>query len=89
MIGVLSNFYLIYFHKENYLTTKFSFIFINIDIFQLSFLLFLTGGITNPFIVFVIIPCIFSSTNLDIRTNLMLGVITIIAIIFFNTKVIQ
>ena len=84
LVGVLSNFYLIYFHRENYLTTKFSFIFINIDIFQLSFLLFLTGGITNPFIIFVIIPCVFSSTNLDIKTNLMLGIITIIVIIFLT-----
>ena len=37
LIGIFLNFYLIYFHKENYLTNKFSFFFLNIDIFQLSF----------------------------------------------------
>ena len=84
MLGVISNLYLIYLHKENYLTNKFAFFFLNIDIFQLSFLLFLTGGITNPFVIFLIIPCVFSSTNLDIKTNLMLCVITIILIIFLT-----
>ena len=94
-LGIFSNLYLIYIHKENYLTNKLSFYFLNIDIFQLSFLIFLTGGLQNPFAVFLIIPCVFSSTNLDIKTNLMLCVITIISIIFltllfalcFNNKV--
>ena len=80
-IGILSNYYLKYIHKENYLNNKLAFLFLNVDILQLSFLIYLTGGITNPFIVFIIIPCLFSSTNLDIRTNLLLGVITITAII--------
>ena len=83
-LGIFSNLYLIYIHKENYLTNKLSFYFLNIDIFQLSFLIFLTGGLQNPFAVFLIIPCVFSSTNLDIKTNLMLCVITIISIIFLT-----
>ncbi len=83
-LGVFSNFYLIYFHKENYLSNKLSFFFLNIDIFQLSFLLYLTGGITNPFIIFLIIPCVFSSTNLGIRTNLLLCTTTIISICFLT-----
>jgi two-component system, sensor histidine kinase RegB len=82
--GVLSNFYLIYFHKENYLSNKLSFFFLIIDIFQLSFLLYLTGGITNPFIIFLIIPCVFSSTNLGIRTNLLLCTTTVISICFLT-----
>ena len=84
LIGVFLNFYLMYFYKENYLTNKFSFFFLNIDIFQLSFLIYLTGGITNPFIVFIIIPCIFSSTNLDIKANLLLVFITISSIVFLT-----
>ena len=80
LLGIFSNFYLIYFHKESYLTNKFSFFFLNIDIFLLGFLIYLTGGITNPFIVFLIIPCIFSSTNLDIKVNLFLVFITILLI---------
>ena len=73
-----------YFYKENYLTNKFSFFFLIIDIFQLSLLIYLTGGITNPFIVFIIIPCIFSSTNLDIKANLLLVFITISSIVFLT-----
>ena len=84
LIGIFLNFYLMYFYKENYLTNKFSFFFLNIDIFQLSFLIYLTGGITNPFIVFIIIPCIFSSTNLDIKANLLLVFITISSIVFLT-----
>ena len=82
--GVFSNFYLIYFHKENFLSNKLSFFFLIIDIFQLSFLLYLTGGITNPFIIFLIIPCVFSSTNLGIRTNLLLCTTTVISICFLT-----
>ena len=84
LLGILSNFYLVYFYKENYLNNKLSFLFLNIDIFQLSFLLYLTGGITNPFVIFLIIPCIFSSTNLDIKTNSILVFMTISSIIFLT-----
>ena len=58
--GVFSNFYLIYFYKEINLDNKWSFYFLNLDILQLSFLLYLTGGVFNPFIIFLIIPCVFS-----------------------------
>ena len=82
--GVFSNFYLIYLHKETNLNSKLAFLFLNFDIFQLSFLLYLTGGVVNPFIVFLIIPCVFSSTYLDIKTNLLLVLITISSIIFMT-----
>ena len=83
-LGAFSNFYLMHFHKENYLTNKLSFFFLNIDIFQLSFLFYLTGGITNPFIIFLIIPCVFSSTNLGLKTNLLLCTTTVISICFLT-----
>ena len=81
---VLSNLYLIYFHKEINLNSKLAFLFLNLDIFQLSFLLYLTGGVVNPFIIFLIIPCFFSSNYLDIKTNLLLVLITISLIIFMT-----
>jgi two-component system, sensor histidine kinase RegB len=87
LAGILSNFYLIYFYKEINLNSKLAFFFLNLDIFQLSFLLYLTGGVINPFIIFLIIPCVFSSTYLDIKTNLLLVLITITSIVvmtFFN-----
>jgi two-component system, sensor histidine kinase RegB len=83
-IGMISNLYLKYYYKENFLNNRLAFFFINIDIIQLSFLLFLTGGISNPFIIFLIIPCVFSSINLDIKTNLLLCSITIFSIIILT-----
>ena len=55
-----------------------------IDILQLSFLIYLTGGISNPFSIFLIIPTIFSSSNLGFRSNLLLVFITSLTIIFLT-----
>ena len=59
-----------------------------IDIFQLGSLIYLTGGIKNPFVIFLLIPSVFASSNLGIRTNLFLVVTTILMIIFltFNSE---
>ena len=84
IFSAISNCYLIYFYKEQHLNNSMAFAFLNADIFQLSFLFYLTGGITNPFIIFLIIPCVFSSTNLDLRTNLLLCLITIISIVILT-----
>jgi len=84
LAGVFSNLYLIYFYKETNLNSKLAFFFLNLDIFQITILLYLTGGVINPFIIFLIIPCVFSSTYLDIKTNLLLVLITISLIIFMT-----
>ena len=83
-LGTASNLFLIYFYNNSQISNKSSFIFLLIDIIQLSFLLYLTGGVLNPFSVFLIIPSVFSSSNLDIRTNLTLIFITIISIVFLT-----
>jgi two-component system sensor histidine kinase RegB len=81
---VLSNIYLIYYNQKTQLIDKVAFIFLLIDILQLSFLIYLTGGIANPFSIFLIIPSIFSSSNLGFRSNLFLVVITALIIIFLT-----
>ena len=48
---------------------------------QLSFLLYLTGGITNPFSILLIVPAIVSSTFLNLRSTVTLSIITIIILI--------
>ena len=86
-IGILSNLYLIYINKNTQLSDKVAFHFLLIDILQLSGLLYLTGGVANPFTIFLIIPTIFSSSNLGLKSNLFLASITILIIIcltFFN-----
>ena len=44
LIGVLSNFYLIYINQNTQLTDKIAFLFLFIDILQLSCLIYLSGG---------------------------------------------
>ena len=84
LIGVLSNFYLIYINRNTQLLDKTAFIFLLIDFLQLSFLIYLTGGITNPFAIFLIIPTIFSSSHLGFKSNLLLVSITVLTIIFLT-----
>ena len=83
-IGALSNLYLIYFYKKPLLTNITSFNFLFIDIIQLSALLYLSGGILNPFSIFLLIPSVFASSNLNIKTNIPLIFITLILIIFLT-----
>ena len=69
ILGIISNLYLIYIYQKTQLSAKSAFFFLLIDILQLSFLIYLTGGITNPFSIFLIIPSIFSSSNLDLKKH--------------------
>ena len=84
LLGVLSNIFLFYFFKKNQLQEKISLIFLTIDILQLSFLLYLTGGTINPFSIFLIIPSIFASNSLSIKTNILLIFLTIFSIILLT-----
>ena len=83
-LGALSNIFLFYFFKKNQLQEKISLTFLTLDIIQLSFLLYLTGGTINPFSIFLIIPSIFASNSLSIRTNILLIILTISSIIFLT-----
>ena len=84
LIGVLSNLYLIYINKNTQLSDKTAFFFLFIDILQLSCLIYLTGGIINPFSIFVIMPAIFSSSNLGFRNNFLLVSLTVFVIVFLT-----
>jgi len=84
LFGALSNIFLHYFFKKNQLSEKISLIFLTLDIIQLSFLLYLTGGTINPFSIFLIIPSIFASNSLSIKTNILLISLTILSIILLT-----
>ena len=84
LIGIISNLYLIFIYKKTQLTDRSAFIYLFIDIIQLSGLIFLTGGIKNPFIIFLIIPSVFASSNLSFKTNSLLVLITTISILFLT-----
>ena len=83
-LGILSNLYLIFIYKKTQLSDRSAFIFLFIDILQLGVLLYLSGGITNPFVIFILIPSVFSSSNLSLRTNTLLVILTIIIIVFLT-----
>ncbi|MDC1154803.1 ActS/PrrB/RegB family redox-sensitive histidine kinase [Candidatus Pelagibacter sp.] len=83
-LGILSNLYLILIYKKTQLSDRSAFIFLVIDIFQLGSLLYLTGGVTNPFVIFLLIPSVFSSSNLSFKTNFLLVSLTISIILFLT-----
>ena len=82
--GVLSNLYLIFVYKKTQLSDRSALTFLIIDIVQLSFLIYLTGGIANPFVIFLLIPSVFSSSNLSFRTNFLLVFLTTLIIVFLT-----
>ena len=84
LIGILSNLYLIFIYPKTQLSDRSALIFLFIDIIQLGILIYLTGGILNPFVIFLIIPSVFASSNLGIRTNLFLMTTTILIIILLT-----
>ena len=47
------------------------------DAVQLAGLLYVTGGLTNPFSVLMTVPVVISATSLSLRLTILLGVITI------------
>ncbi|RPG94798.1 MAG: sensor histidine kinase [Candidatus Pelagibacter sp. TMED286] len=75
-IGLLTNLFLQFRVKVNQLKDSYASLFLLYDLFQLSTLLYLTGGILNPFSLLMIIPTIVSSTFLSMGTTIILGVIT-------------
>ena len=80
-IGIIGNLYLIFVYKKTQLTDRSAFIHLLIDIIQLSGLIYLTGGVKNPFIIFLIIPSVFASSNLSFRTNSFLVLLTTLSIL--------
>ena len=66
-IGILTNFYLQFKFNKNQLNNFTSTFFLFYDLMQLSILLYLTVGVTNPFTILLIVPAIVSSTFLTLN----------------------
>ncbi|MDB9784135.1 ActS/PrrB/RegB family redox-sensitive histidine kinase [Pelagibacteraceae bacterium] len=80
IVGLITNLFLQFRIKINQLKDTYSALFLIYDICQLSVLLYLTGGIANPFSLLLIVPAIVSSTFLSMGTTIILGVITILSL---------
>jgi len=85
LLGLITNLILQFKIKANQLKDLYSMYFLIYDLLQLTFLLYLTGGVSNPFSLLIIVPSIVSSTFLSMGTTIILGTITIISL-FFLTK---
>ena len=83
-IGLLTNLYLQFGIKINQLKDIYASIFLVYDLIQLSILLFLTGGIFNPFCFLLIIPAIVSSTFLSMGTTIILVFITSLLLLIIS-----
>jgi len=77
-LGFLSNLYLQFGIRSITLRDFYASVFLVYDLIQLSSLLYLTGGISNPFSILMIIPTVVSSTLLSMGTTIILGILTII-----------
>ena len=84
LIGFVTNLVLQFKIKTNQLKDQNSVFFLIYDLLKLSILLYLTGGIFNPFSLLIIIPTIVSSTFLSMGTTIILGSLTIGLLFFFK-----
>ena len=84
-VGLITNLYLQFKIKAIQLKDIYSSLFLTYDLVQLSILLYLTGGISNPFSLLLIVPGIVSSTFLSMGTTIILVGITILSL-FVLTK---
>ena len=76
--GLITNLYLQFKIKSILIKDFNASIFLVYDLIQLSLLLYLTGGISNPFSILMMIPAVVSSTFLSMGTTIILGFLTII-----------
>jgi len=84
LLGIITNLFLHFKIKDNLLNNNLSTFYLSFDVLQIGVLLFLTGGITNPFIFLIIIPAVFSSQYLHFLSSIILVVIITIVLIFLS-----
>ena len=82
--GGLTNIFIQFNFKKNILNNTESTILLFYDVLQLSVLIYLTGGVTNPFVMFIIVPAVVSSTLLNIASTLFLTIISIFALLILT-----
>jgi len=76
LLRIVTNIFLQFKEKRNLLSDFSSTIYLAYDLTQLTALVFLTGGITNPFVLLLVIPSVVSSTFLSLKSTINLSFIT-------------
>ncbi len=83
-IGICTNIFLHFQTKDSQLDNLQSTIYLAYEIIQLGMLLYLTGGATNPFIIIIIVPSVFSSKYLNLRTSIFLASLTLFILLIIS-----
>ena len=83
-IGFITNIILQFKIKTNQLKDFNSVLFLVYDLLQLSILLYLTGGIFNPFIILILAPIIISASYLPAFWTILLCLYSLALILFIN-----
>ena len=76
--GILTNMFLQFKVKKNLLNNLSSTIYLVYDLIQLALLIFFTGGITNPFVILLVVPAVVSSAFLSLRSTINLSFLTFV-----------
>ena len=85
ILSVAVNFYSYFEERKNKsISNVKAFSFLLFDTLQLGFLLFLTGGIVNPFSILILAPVITSASYLPALMTVILSTISIIIIVILN-----
>ena len=85
LLSVAVNFYSYFEERKNKsISNVKAFSFLLFDTLQLGFLLFLTGGIVNPFSILILAPVITSASYLPALMTVILSTISIIIIVILN-----
>ncbi|MDC2978030.1 ActS/PrrB/RegB family redox-sensitive histidine kinase [Pelagibacteraceae bacterium] len=85
LLSVVVNFYSYFEERKNKsISNAKAFSFLLFDTLQLGFLLFLTGGIINPFSILILAPVITSASYLPALMTVILSSISILIIILLN-----
>ncbi len=85
LLSAIINFYSYIEERKNKTISNIkAFLFLLFDTLQLGFLLFLTGGIINPFSILILAPVITSASYLPALMTVILSTISIIIIILLN-----
>ena len=85
LLSVAVNFFSYYEERSNKtISNTKAFSFLLFDTFQLGFLLFLTGGIINPFSILILAPVFTSASYLPAVMTVILSTISIIIIVILN-----
>ena len=81
IFGICTNLFLQFREKKKLLTNFSSSLYLTYDLIQLAILLYFTGGITNPFVILLVVPAVVSSAFLSLKSTINLAFITVVSLL--------